>query len=105
MAHADARQQLLDFLEKKAFQPVMRAKPEKYPENKRDKLEDVQRSTEKEIERFRGYRSADDLITNFKRDLESAPAKKVHRTLHELGLPTLPELREDFEALAEKLGH
>ena len=105
MAHVDARQQLLDFLEKRAFQPVMRADTRKYPENKRDKLQDVQRATQKEIERFRGYPSADDLITNFRRDLKFGAGKEVHRTLHELGLPTLPELRDDFEALAEKLGY
>ena len=105
MAQSDARQQLLDFLEKKAFQPVMHAKAQDFPQNKRDDLQDVQRATQKEIERFRNYPSVDDLVTNFKRDLDSAPAKKVHRTLHELGLPTLPDLREDFEALAEKLHH
>ncbi|HYZ22317.1 MAG TPA: hypothetical protein VE690_09185 [Rhodopila sp.] len=105
MAHADAKQKLLAFLEEKAFQPVMRADPARYPENKRDMLKDVQRRTETEIKRFHGYRSADDVVTNFRRDLDSAPAKKVHRELKDLGLPTINDIREEFEKLAQELGH
>jgi hypothetical protein len=54
--------------------------------------------------RFRGYRSAQDVVTNFKRDLTSAPAKTVHRWLAALGLPTLDDVREPFEELAAKHG-
>jgi hypothetical protein len=39
----------------------------------------------------------------FEDDLNSEPAKKVHRKLGELGLPTLNDLRAEFEALAERL--
>lgn len=102
---ADARQQLVDFLEQKAFRPVLQADASKFPENKRNALKDMQSRTTKEVQRFHNYGSADDVVVNFKRDLDSHAAKKVHRTLKELGLPTLPDVREDFEKLAQDLGH
>lgn len=102
---ADARQQLVHFLEEKAFRPVLKADPSKYPPNQRDALKDMQSRTEKEMERFHNYKSADDVVINFKRDLNSHAARKVHQELKELGLPTLPDLREEFDKLAERLGH
>jgi hypothetical protein len=104
MAESDAKRRLVHFLDEKAFRPVLRADPAKYPEYKRDKVKDAQRRTEDEIERFRNYGSANDVVVNFRRDLTSEPAKKVHRELHELGLPTLNDVREEFEMLAQELG-
>ncbi len=104
MAQSEAKQRLVRFLEERAFRPVLRANPSSYPESRRDKLKDVQLRTESEIERFRTYGSAEEVVTNFRRDLDSEPAKKVHRALRDLGLPTLNELRDDFEALARELG-
>lgn len=103
MAQSEAREKLERFLEEKAFRPVMRASPSSYPESKRDKLKDVQRRTESEIDRFRHYRSAEEVVTNFRRDLQSGPAKKAHRDLSDLGLPTVNDLREEFEALVRDL--
>jgi hypothetical protein len=97
-----SKQTLVHFLEQKAFQPVLRADPAKYPENKRAVLKDMQGRTETEIERFKRYGSADEVITNLRRDLNSAPAKKVHQALRDLGLPTLPDLRDEFEELAAR---
>ena len=109
MAQADAKQQgtkqqLVRLLDEKAFRPVLRADPSDFPENKRDLLRDMQRRTETEIERFHHYGSAAEVLTNFKRDLDSAPAKKVHAALGELGLPTLNDVRSEFEKLADELG-
>jgi hypothetical protein len=103
MAQIDARQKLVHFLEEKAFRPVLRANPENLPPNQRDKLKDLQQRTEQEIERFHGYKSADDVVTNFRRDLSSEPAKKVHRELRQLGLPTIDDVREEFDRLAMQL--
>ncbi len=100
---SNAKDRLVHLLEQKAFQPVMHAKADRYPENKRDKLKDVQRRTQTEIDRFHGYGSAEEVVTNFKRDLHSEPAQKVHRALKDLGLPTIGDVREDFEKLAEEL--
>ena len=104
MTQSEARQRLVRFLEEKAFRPVLRADPADYPETQRDKLKDVQRRTEQEIERFRNYASAKEVVTNFRRDLNSEPAKKVHRALDDLGLPTLNDVQEEFEKLAQDLG-
>lgn len=100
---SNAKQKLVHFLEQKAFNPVLHAKPERYPESKRDTLKDVQRRTETEVQRFHDYGSADEVVTNFRRDLHSEPAKKVHRELKDLGLPTVEDVREDFEKLAQEL--
>jgi hypothetical protein len=43
-------------------------------------------------------------VTNFRRDLESEPAKRIHAELRSLGLPTINDVREEFERRAEELG-
>ena len=57
-----------------------------------------------EIERYRGYRSADEWVTNFKRDLSSSAAKKVNAELRALHLPTIEDIRDEFDAKASELG-
>jgi hypothetical protein len=104
VAESEAKRKLVRFLEEKAFRPILKADASRYPKNKREQLKDVQRRTEGEIERFRNYGSAQDVVTNFRRDLSSDPAKKVHRELDDLGLPTLNDVRAEFEKLAEQLG-
>jgi hypothetical protein len=98
-----ARNELLEFLDRRAFEPVLRARPEHYPEPQRSKLEDVQRRTRTEIERFHRYGSARDIVANVKRDLDSEPARKVHAELKELGLPTLDDIKDEFLKLAGDL--
>ncbi len=104
MAESDAKKKLVEFLERKAFRPVLNADTENFSGTRRAKLRDVQRRTETEIERFHGYSSAADVVTNFRRDLNSEPAKRVHRELSALGLPTINDVREEFDALAAELG-
>lgn len=101
---ANAERELLDFLDRKAFDPVLRANPGKYSGNDRRKLEDVQRATRAEQERYRNYGSARKIVEMFKGDLNSEPAQKIHRELKALGLPTLNDLRGEFEKLAQDLG-
>ena len=101
---ADARQQLLALLEREAFDPVLRARPDGRLDADRRKLERVQDKTRAEIDRFRGYGSAQEVVTNFKRDLHSTAAKEVHRDLHALELPTVNDVREAFDAKADELG-
>lgn len=101
---SDAKHKLIDFLERRAFDPVLRAKPGEVSEGQRERLDHVQRATRSEVERYRGYGSAQEVVTNFHRDLHSEPAKKVHRELAGLGLPTLDDVREEFEKLAGDLG-
>jgi hypothetical protein len=82
----------------------MRAKPGGRSEAEKKELEHVQKATRAEIERYHGYRSAEEIVTNFKRDLTSAPAKKVHAELRHLHLPTIEDIREEFEEKARALG-
>jgi hypothetical protein len=44
------------------------------------------------------------VITNFRRDLDSEPAKRVHEEPRSLDLPTLNDVRDKFERRAEELG-
>lgn len=91
-----SKQHLVDFLNRRVFQPVLKAKPDDYNGNERKKLEDVQDSTRSEIDRFNGYKDADEVILNYKRDLHSEAAKKVNRELEALKLPTLASVQEEF---------
>ena len=90
---SNAKQTLVDFLIDRAFEPVLRAKPDGRSEAEKRKLEHVQDATRKEIERFRHYGSAEQVVTNFRRDLDSEPAKRIHRELKALNLPTLNDFR------------
>ena len=63
----------------------------------------VQKATRAEIERFHNYGSAQEVMTNFRRDLDSEPAKRVHAELRSLDLPTLNDVRDEFERRAEEL--
>ena len=104
MADQSAKEGLIRFLDEKAFLPVLDAKLEDYPESKRHKLKHVKRATQNERQRFRSYDSAQDVVTNFKRDLHSGAAAEVHRELRDLNLPTINDVRGEFEKLAGALG-
>ena len=102
---ADSKKnELVRFLEERAFKPVLNAKPKGRSEAEQKKLEQVQKAPRAEIERFHNYGSAQEVVTNFKRDLGSEPAKRIHAELRSLGLPTINDIREEFEKRAEKLG-
>ena len=100
----DKKRELLHLVERKAFDPVMRAKPDGRSEAEKKKLDHVQRATRAEIDRYRGYGSAEELVTNFKRDLSSGAAKKVHAELRSLDLPTIEDIRDEFERKMSALG-
>ncbi|MFO1039640.1 MAG: hypothetical protein U1E45_22580 [Geminicoccaceae bacterium] len=101
---AGVRQRLVEYLVERAFQPVLQVDPERYPENQRAKLANLQRATENEIDRFQTYDTPEKVVAMFHDDITSGRAKEVHRQLHDLGLPTLDDVRGDFERLAERLG-
>ncbi len=103
---SDARKELVDFLESRAFRPVLSRKPDDYgSDSDKRKLADVQRATRSEIDRYRNqYTSAEDVIRNYKDDLTSEPAKAVDRELNDLGLPTLRDIEPQFRKKVEELG-
>ncbi len=106
MADSKAKKELVDFLNRRAFDPVLKKKPGDYGSKAdRDKLKDAQQSTESTKERYnREYGSAEEVVKRFKDDLSSSAAKKIDQELDDLGLPTLPKLKDDFSKLAERLG-
>ena len=97
------KDELVRFLEKRAFKPVLNAKPKGRSKAEQKKLEHVQKVTRAEIERFHNYGSAQEVMTNSRRDLDSEPAKRVHAELRSLDLPTLNEVHDEVERRAEEL--
>lgn len=99
-----AKERLVNFIDRKALAPVLEADPGSFPERKRDDLRDVQEATRAERERFRNYGSAEQVYEMFRNDLSSDAAKKVHRKLRDLGLPTLDDIEDDVEEMAKDAG-
>jgi chromosomal replication initiation ATPase DnaA len=83
---------------------VMRAKAEGRSDTEKKTLAHVQQATKAEIERYRHYSSAEELVTNFQQDLHSDAAEKVHAELRSLHLPTIEDIRDEFERKASQLG-
>ncbi len=81
MAQADAREQLLDLIDKKAFEPVLDASPKDYEkEQDRQKLADAQQTTRSTQHRYHtSYKTAKDVYQNYKDDLSSDAAEDVDR--------------------------
>ena len=97
------KDELVRFLEERAFKPVLNAKVQGRSKADIKKLEHVQKATRAEIERLRNYGSVQEVLTNFRRDLSSQPAKRIHAELRSLGLPTIDDAREEFERRAQAL--
>jgi hypothetical protein len=96
-----SKAELLRFLDSRVFNPILRAKENDYREPDQKALADVQGSTKSEKERFHGYRSAQELRDNYMADLHSETAKRINKELKRLNLPRLPDVKEEFLALAD----
>jgi hypothetical protein len=104
MATKDKRKELLDFIDKNAFDPILKAKPNKLSEEDKGKLEDIQRKTANEKKQFHEeYKTAEEVKKNYLSDVRSKAAVKVNKELEHLDLPTLPELKDKFMELCKKL--
>ncbi len=105
MPDKQAREQLLDLLDRKAFEPVLNASPDDYKsEREKQKLQDVQQTTRSTQQSYHQYPTAEKVRDMFRDDLHSEAAQKVHRELRDLGLPTLHDVKDEFEKLANELG-
>ncbi|MDT0648114.1 hypothetical protein RM545_15575, partial [Zunongwangia sp. F260] len=62
------------------------------------------RSTENEKERFRNYNTPGNIRDNYLSDLSSQTAKKKNAELKDLNLPRLPDFKDQFLELCDKLG-
>lgn len=104
MADDRTQKKLVQFLDRRAWQPVLRAKPEKYAEGDRKLLERLQKKTETQKQRYEGYTDAGELRQEFQDDLHSGAAKKTQSDLKRLKLPVQADIADEFFALSDRLG-
>jgi hypothetical protein len=101
----DTRKELIDFIDKNAFDVIIHTSPDKYKGQDREDFEDVLKKTKNEKRKFHDdYKTAKDVKENFNQDVNSEPAHKLDKTIKHLELPTLPEIKDEFRKLCDKLG-
>ena len=91
---------LLSFLDKRVFHPILNAKEDRLSTRQREDLQDLKRRTEEEKARFHGYDSAERVVAMYKSDLSSEAARPVNARLQDLGLPRLVDVKDEFLKLA-----
>ena len=91
---------LLSFLDKRVFHPILNAKEDRLSTRQREDLQDLKRRTEEEKARFHGYDSAERVVATYKSDLTSEAARPVNARLQDLGLPRLVDVKDEFLKLA-----
>jgi hypothetical protein len=105
MSH-DARQQLLELIDRKVFNPILNASLDDYTDEKRRALlQDLQQTTRRTKQRYHEfYKTAQEVRDNYRDDLSSSAAEKAQRQSRTLHMPTLDDIKDDFERLADRLG-
>ena len=93
-----SKAELIHFLDQHVFHPILKAHRRDGQEQR--ELEDVQRRTVAEQERFYAYPSVEKIVEMYKDDLHSEEAKPVNARLKHLGLPVLADVRDRFLKLA-----
>jgi hypothetical protein len=106
LAAKDARQELVDLLNDNVFNPILNASRDKYKRDAdRQKLQDLQSTTRSTQESYeKRYKTAEKVVEMYRDDLSSDAAKKVQEESRDLGLPTLPDVKAEFEKKAQELG-
>jgi hypothetical protein len=104
MADEKAKQRLVQFVNRRILDPVLKASAKKYTSSDQKSLERLKKKTEAQKERYAKYKTAGEVRQRFQDDLTSQPAKRVHANLKRLNLPAQPEFKEEFLALADRLG-
>lgn len=105
MSEDGNRKKLVEFIDKKAFDPILKTPPDRFSGKDREKFEHVREKTENEKKKFHNdYKTADEVKANYLQNVRSSAARKVNKDLKHLGLPTLPQYKEEFMALCDRLG-
>lgn len=100
----DKREELLKFIDKNVFDPILKASLKKFSEKDQEKLKDIQRKTENEKKQFHDeYKTAEEVKKNYLSDVRSKAAVKINKELEHLDLPTLPEKKDEFMELCKRL--
>ncbi|WP_423147824.1 hypothetical protein [Rubrolithibacter danxiaensis] len=103
-AEKDKRKELISFIDKKAFDVILHTSPDKFKGNDRENFEEILKKTENEKKKFHDvYKSAEEVKENFLDNTHSKPAQKLNKELEHLGLPTLPQIKDEFVELCRKL--
>lgn len=104
MAEQQNKEKLINFLDRRAWKPILKASAKKYEHGDLKRLERVQKKTESQRERYHSYKSAAEVVKRFRGDLSSQAAKKTNADLQKLDLPIQPDVADEFFQLAERLG-
>lgn len=102
-AKKDAKDELVKFIDKEAFDVIIKTSSDKFEGKERENFEEIKRKTEKEKEKFHHYKTAKDVKKNFLQNVRSKPAQKLDKDLKKFKLPTLPDVKDEFEKLCDKL--
>ena len=94
------KDELLALLDKQVFHPTLNAREDRYDEKQRKELRDLQRRTEEDKARFHGYDSAERIIAVYREEINSETSRPMNARLKDLGLPSLPDVREQFLQVA-----
>ena len=70
----------------------------------RENFEDILRKTKNEKKKFQNYKTAEEVNENFLQNVHSKPVQKLDKGIDHLGLPTLPQLKDDFKKLCDESG-
>lgn len=92
--------ELVEFLNRRVFDPILRAGTSGRSEHEKKELEEVQEKTRTEQQRFRDYPSAEKVVEMYRSDLHSENAKPVNAKLKRLDLPILADVEDEFMKLA-----
>ena len=97
---------MLEFLDKKVFDPVLEAQPRQYSDERdRKMLEEVQRSAAFEKERLHEQaRNAEEVRNIYLRDLYYESIGRMGKELEDLELPRLRQVRNEFLGMCRELG-
>jgi hypothetical protein len=77
----ESKEQLVQFLDERVFDPILDASTDRYHGSERDELKYVQDRTRAEKQRYHGYETAEKVVQMFRDDLRSEAAKKVNAKL------------------------
>lgn len=105
MRNKEIREQLLEFLDRHAFNPILEAMPDQYSsERDRSMLYEVKRIAAMEKERFyKNSQTAVEIRDQYFKELIMETSGKTGRELEDLELPRLLQLREKFVQLCREL--
>jgi hypothetical protein len=94
------KEELLGFLDKHVFQPILQKSERELGIREREDLKDLKQRTLDEMGRFHGYNSAEQIVEIYKNEITQESARPVNARLQDFGLPRLVDVKDEFLRLA-----